>query len=98
MNTVERVRETYNPSLQAFGILLTMHDRRPILSEQVEQRIRQRFAKSIFNTVIQRTVRFDCATIAAKPILEYDPRSEASEEYQALAKDVLKRAEETKFA
>ena len=98
MNTVERVREAYNPSLQVLGILLTMYDRRTILSEQVEQRIRQHFAKGIFNTVIHRTVRFDYATIAGKPVLEYDPRSEASAEYQTLAKEVLKRAKETKSA
>ena len=94
IQTVERIREAYNPGLSVLGILLTMYDRRTSLSHQVEDRVREYFGATVFRTIIHRTVRFDYATIAGAPLIEYDPRSEAAAEYRALAKEVLHNAKE----
>jgi len=89
MDTVDRVRESFDQQLQIEGVLLTMYDDRTNLTRQVEADLREFFGKDVFQTVIPRTVRLAEAPSFGKPILAYDPRSRGAESYIQLAKEIL---------
>ncbi|MGH9331845.1 MAG: ParA family protein, partial [Vicinamibacterales bacterium] len=55
--TLRRVRATLNPHLDIEGVLLTMHDERTNLGQQVAQDIRGFFREKVFSTVIPRNIR-----------------------------------------
>ncbi|MBZ5494874.1 MAG: AAA family ATPase [Acidobacteriia bacterium] len=89
LDTVARVRRSYNPGLAIQGILLTMFDERTNLSTQVREDLNNFFPKEILATVIPRNVRLAEAPSFGKPIVLYDIRSKGAESYIKLAKEIL---------
>jgi chromosome partitioning protein len=89
MDTVERVRESFDQPLELEGVLLTMYDDRTNLTRQVEADLREFFGNDVFHTVIPRSIRLAEAPSFGKPILNYDPRSRGAESYIQLAKEIL---------
>lgn len=89
VKTLDLIRKHLNADLKVGGIVLTMHDARTILSQQVADEARRYFHDKIFTTVIPRNVRLSEAPGFGKPILLYDPYSKGAEAYYALAKEVL---------
>ncbi|OGO52786.1 MAG: hypothetical protein A2148_05225 [Chloroflexi bacterium RBG_16_68_14] len=87
-STLELVRRHLNRELRLRGLLLTMYDRRTSLSKQVAEEVRRHFSNT-FRTVIPRSVRLSEAPSHGLPINVYDPRSPASEAYDAMAEEVL---------
>lgn len=91
MDTIERVRGSFGSALKIEGVLLTMYDDRTNLTRQVELDLRGFFEKSVFETVIPRSIRLAEAPSYGKPIIAYDVRSRGAESYIQLAKEVLAR-------
>ncbi|NCQ63732.1 MAG: ParA family protein, partial [Alphaproteobacteria bacterium] len=57
LQTVERVQQGINPSLNIIGVTLTMFDRRNRLTDQVAEDVRECLGPLVFDTVIPRNVR-----------------------------------------
>jgi chromosome partitioning protein len=93
MNTLERVRETFNPGLEIEGVLLTMYDDRTNLAQQVTENLRDFFKEKLLKTAIPRNVRLAEAPSYGKPVLLYDPKSRGAESYLALTNELLQRQE-----
>ncbi|WP_277979588.1 ParA family protein [Sphingomonas phyllosphaerae] len=91
LNTVERIRSRFNPSLSILGVALTMYDRRNRLTEQVSADVRAVLGKVVFDTVIPRNVRLSEAPSHGLPALIYDHRCSGSEAYIALARELIQR-------
>ena len=89
IDTIDRVKDSFNAALRIAGVLLTMYDDRMNLTKQVEADLREFFGKEMFNTVIPRSVRLAEAPSFGKTILAYDPRSRGAEAYIQLAKELL---------
>ena len=89
MDTIERIRESFQHPLQIAGILLTMFDDRTNLTRQVANDLKEFFQEQVFQTIIPRSVRLAEAPSFGKPILSYDPRSKGAESYIKLAKEIL---------
>lgn len=89
MDTVDRVRDSFQHPLQLEGILLTMFDDRTNLTRQVAADLKEFFGDLVLKTVIPRSVRLAEAPSFGKPILSYDPRSKGAESYIKLAKEIL---------
>lgn len=98
MDTVSRVRESFQHPLQIEGILLTMFDDRTNLTRQVAADLKEFFGDDVFKTVIPRSVRLAEAPSFGKPILTYDPRSRGAESYIKLAKEILDHEQNRKSA
>ena len=96
MNTVNRVKHTFNPRLEIEGILLTMLDGRTNLGLQVVDQVKKHFKKAVFATTIPRNVRLGEAPSHGEPICIYDPRSSGALAYESLAKEVLSRNKKKK--
>ncbi|QNI31533.1 ParA family protein [Alloacidobacterium dinghuense] len=91
MNTLDRVRESFNPNLEIEGVLLTMYDDRTNLAQQVTENLRAYFKDKLLKTAIPRNVRLAEAPSYGKPVILYDPRSRGAESYTELADELLKR-------
>lgn len=89
--TLRRVRATFNPSLDIAGVLLTMHDERTNLGQQVARDIRAFFQERVYSTVIPRNIRLGEAPSHGMPALVYDVKSRGAEAYLALAREVIAR-------
>jgi chromosome partitioning protein len=89
--TLRRVRASLNPSLDIDGVLLTMHDERTNLSQQVARDVRAFFKEKVFDTAIPRNVRLAEAPSHGKPVLLYDVKSRGATAYVNLAREVIGR-------
>lgn len=90
-DTVEKVRDRLNPKLDISGILVTRFDPRTINSREVMARVVERFGDAVFDTVINRTVRFPETSVAGEPITTWAPKSGGAEAYRTLAREVIHR-------
>jgi chromosome partitioning protein len=89
MDTIDRVRDSFDHPLAIEGILLTMFDDRTNLTRQVAADLREFFGSDVLRTVIPRSIRLAEAPSHGKSILSYDPGSRGSEAYIQLAKEIL---------
>jgi chromosome partitioning protein len=94
LQTVESVKSTLNPDLVIHGIVLTMHDARNNLSNQVVADVRQNSKQKVYDTVIPRNVRVSEAPSYGKPVLVYDLKCSGSEAYLRLATEIIQREKE----
>ena len=91
LETMERVRQNFNPDLTVEGVVLTMYDDRTNLAQQVTAELREYFGDKLCQTTIPRNVRLAEAPSYGKPALVYDVRSRGAEAYIRLAKEILER-------
>jgi chromosome partitioning protein len=98
MDTIDRIRESFQHPLEIEGILLTMFDDRTNLTRQVAADLREFFKEQVFRTVIPRSIRLAEAPSFGKPILTYDPRSKGAESYIKLAKEIIHHEQTRKSA
>jgi len=89
LDTVGRIRQSFNPLLEIEGVVLTMFDERTNLAQQVAAELRNYFGDKLFRTSIPRNIRLAEAPSHGKPVLVYDVRSRGAESYIRLAKEVL---------
>jgi len=91
LDTIERLRQSFNPGLEIEGVVLTMYDERTILAQQVTQELKNHFGEKLLGTIIPRNVRLAEAPSYGKPALLYDVRSRGAESYIRLAKELMER-------
>ncbi len=91
IETIEKVRDRLNPSLELDGIIATMYDSRTLHSRDVLDRVVDTFGDKVFDTVIGRTVRIPDASVAAKPIVDFAPDNPAAEAHMTLAREMVER-------
>ncbi len=91
LDTLSLVQRELNPRLTVAGMLLTMHDNRTRLAQEVESEVRAHFPKLVFDTVIPRNVRVGEAPSFGQPVIHFDPHCAGAEAYFELAKEVAAR-------
>ena len=94
LESMKRVKNRLNPTLDIFGFLLTMYDGRTTLSRQVAAEVRNYFDRQVFETIIPRTVKLSEAPSYGMSIQEYDPSGKGAQAYRALAEEVIARGKE----
>lgn len=91
LQTIQAVKQGLNPGLDILGIVLTMFNKRMVLSEQVQAEVAQHFQDKLFKTVIPRNVRLAEAPSYGRTIFEHDKWSKGARAYKHLADEVAKR-------
>lgn len=91
MNTINRIKEHFNPILDVKGVLLTMYDERTNLSRQIENELRNYFKSKVYETIIPRNIRLSEAPSFGKPIQVYDIKSAGTRAYMSLAKEMMRK-------
>lgn len=91
MSTLRSVKKKMNPTLEIFGVVLTMYDGRTNFSAQVAQEVRKYFPGKVFATAVPRNVRLAEAPSHGVPVTVYDRISRGSVAYKALAQEFKER-------
>jgi chromosome partitioning protein len=91
LQTVERIRLAFNPSLSILGVALTMFDRRNNLSQAVADDVRACLGDVVFDAIVPRNVRLSEAPSHGLPALIYDLKCAGSEAYIRLARELIGR-------
>src|SRR3954447_3943202 len=89
LQTVERIRVTFNPELSILGVALTMFDKRNNLSQAVSEDVRACLGAAVFDTLVPRNVRVSEAPSHGLPALIYDLKCPGSEAYIRLARELI---------
>jgi len=93
VETIRRVKASLNPRLDILGVVMTMHDGRTNLSQQVVEEVRRHFGDRLFQTLIGRSVRLSEAPSYGQPIILYDFRSAGAAAYVSLCQEVTNACE-----
>ena len=88
LETIDIVKDRFNPALQIRGMLLTFVESRTILSRDVQKQLREFFGDMVFDTMIHRNVRLAEAPSAGETVITYDVKSRGAIEYMQLADEV----------
>ncbi len=91
LDTLGLIQRELNPRLTVAGMLLTMHDGRTRLAQDVEREVRAHFPELVFDTVIPRNIRIGEAPSFGKPVIHHDPHCAGADAYFELAKEVAAR-------
>jgi len=91
VQTVEVAKQNLNPTLEIEGVVLTMHDGRTNLSQQIEKETRDFFGDGVFETVIPRNVKLSECPSFGQPIIFYDSSSLGAGAYDSLGRELDKK-------
>jgi chromosome partitioning protein len=83
--SIERIRQSVNPSLDLNGIIFTMVNSQAKLTHDVMDEVRNHFGDKVYETTIPRNVRVSEAPSMGTPVVFLDPRSKGAESYKAFA-------------
>ncbi|WP_127783753.1 ParA family protein [Rhodococcus sp. X156] len=90
-DTMEKVRDRLNPRLVLSGILVTMFDARTLHAREIMSRVVEVFGDTVYDTVINRTVKFPETSVAGESILTWASSSPGAAAYRQLAREVIAR-------
>ena len=88
MQSIEKVQSRINPSLEVYGVLVTMFTH-TLHCDEVLQRIYEAFQGKVFHSVISRSIKLPDSTVAAAPITIYAPNHKTAKEYRAVARELF---------
>ena len=90
MQSIEKVQSRINPSLEIYGVLVTMFTR-TFHSDEVLQRIYEAFGDKVFHSVISRSIKLPDANVAAAPITFFAHNHKTAKEYREVAREMIYR-------
>ncbi|MBI4744752.1 MAG: ParA family protein [Actinobacteria bacterium] len=91
LESIKLVKTGLNKKLEIAGVVMTMHDSRTKLAQQVVDEVTKHFPDKIYKTIIPRAIRLSEAPSFGLPINLYDNASKGAKAYQSLAKEVMER-------
>ncbi|MBZ5640131.1 MAG: AAA family ATPase [Acidobacteriia bacterium] len=91
LETYQKIRSRPNPNLQFLGVVITLHDRRTVLSRDIKRRIREVFGEKVFKTTISKSVRLEESPAYRQSIFTFAPSSTGAMEYYSLSEEVIGR-------
>ncbi|KFF31809.1 chromosome partitioning protein ParA [Bifidobacterium bombi DSM 19703] len=92
IHTIGLVQDHFNPILTISTMLITMYDRRTLLSKQVYDEVEKHYPDILLHTTIPRSVRISEAPSFEKTVLEYDPRGLGAISYREAAYEIAKQS------
>ena len=91
MATLRMVKRRIHPTLDIFGVVLTMFDGRTNFSTQVAQEVRRHLPGKVFAAVVPRNIRLAEAPSHGLPVTAYDRSSRGAQAYKDLAEEINKK-------
>ena len=91
MNTIKLVKKGLNPSLEIEGVLITMYDKRALVTRQICDEIRKFFGNRVYQTVIPRNIRVSEAPSHGVPLMVHDKKCKGSVAYYQFTEEFLGR-------
>jgi chromosome partitioning protein len=99
MDTVEKITRRINPKLQVLGIVLNLVEgRTTILSDDLQEMIRQQYGERVFETELIKGVKFEESIMFNQSITEYVPNTKGSKNFHQFTDELLRRLDSVKEA
>ena len=92
MRNIDMVKAHLNPRLDVSTVVLTMHDGRTKLADQVAVEVRRFFGDKVLATVIPRSVKVSEAPGYSMTIIDYDPGSRGAMSYLDASRELAHRS------
>lgn len=92
INTIGLVQSHFNPSLTVSTMLVTMFDRRTLLSREVFDEVKKHYPSIVLDTTIPRTVKISEAPSFGKSVIAYDPHGMGAISYAEAALEIARRS------
>jgi chromosome partitioning protein len=86
-----KIKNRFNPDMKFLGSVVSMHDKRTALSNDILKEIKSGFKDEVFNTIIPRTIKIEESQANKKTVIDFYPNSLVSEKYISLSNEILKR-------
>ena len=93
LNTIQLVQNSLNHNLVISTMLVTMFDKRTLLSREVYGEIKEHYKDIVLDATIPRSVRISEAPSFNQTIITYDPKGNGSIAYREAALEINNRAE-----
>ncbi|BDR53883.1 chromosome partitioning protein ParA [Bombiscardovia nodaiensis] len=77
LHTISLVQQNYNSALMVSTMLITMFDRRTLLSREVYEEVKDHYPQILLKTTIPRSVKISEAPSFGQSVISYDPRGRA---------------------
>lgn len=90
-NSIDLVKDNFNPELEIEGILLSMYDSRLRLANLVVEKVRELFGEQVFDTIIHRNSRVSEAPNMHMPIVLINASSKGAINFLNLAQEFLRK-------
>ena len=94
LHTIGLVQQSYNPYLVISTMLLTMYDRRTLLSKEVFDQVKEHYPEIVLNTTIPRSVKISEAPSFRQSVVTYDPKGAGAIAYEEAALEIAQRSEQ----
>lgn len=91
LDTIKRIRQRANKDLKILGVLVTLYDKRTVLSRDIRGQIENVFGERVFGTMITKNVRLEEAPAYKEDIFAFAPSCSGAKEYAQLTEEVLQR-------
>ncbi len=91
LETIDKIKARANPQLQILGAVITLFDKRTLLSKDIHDQIHRVFGGKLFETIITKSVRLEESPAYRESIFTFAPRSTGAYEYYKLSEEVLSR-------
>lgn len=91
LETIDKIKMRANPQLQILGAVLTLYDKRTLLSKDIQEQVGRVFGDKLFRTVISRSVRLEESPAYRESIFTFAPKSSGAFEYYKLSEEILSR-------
>jgi chromosome partitioning protein len=91
LETIDKIKLRANPQLQILGAVLTLYDKRTLLSKDIQEQVGRVFGDKLFETVITRSVRLEESPAYRESIFTFAPKSSGAFEYYKLSEEILSR-------
>lgn len=92
IHTIGLVHQHYNPTLIVSTMLVTMYDRRTLLSKEIYDEVAKHYPDIVLKTAIPRSVKISEAPSFGKSAVAYDPRGIGTTSYREAALEIAKRS------
>lgn len=89
---INTVKQYYNPSLKLIGILPTMLQQNTNMGALIIEQLKNDYGNLVLPYAIPVTIKVTESQLAGKPLVDYEPHSQASEAFKGLADYVIQQS------
>ncbi|MCP4052608.1 MAG: ParA family protein [Mesoflavibacter sp.] len=93
MNAVSKVKKTLNPDLSILGVIINEFSPIPIITRQIRAEIEQSFGRTVFNTVIPKSIKIEEAIALKTGVINLENlgKSNIGKEFSSFGEEILNR-------
>lgn len=92
LSTIDEIKDEFNPSLKLMGAFVTM-DKRTRINKSIKEELKEALGNKMLDSSIRDNVKVPQSTFAELPVMIYDEKSIAAEDYREFTEEVVKRVQ-----